>query len=292
MDEELRTLQRAYQATGDQTAASKMILASMRAYNIDGEITAYFLENTHREWDEREIIYISWNPKTNLVRIIIAAYEFYDYDDLSENRPTPRLPEHMTQAEKNRYEEQLDKYQSQALGQIQLFLFKAQLRDDLTWENFEMSQPWNTLDIYEEKLGPEFFSYSGYSVFRTQLPTTPEVVILNTLNMERDLEGKVETIDEPSEINTEFGNRCEDYPCCGHDICPRYWTSGERAEVICECGASLPSNSRFSICESCLRRHVEGDSPYDYDPDYGPDYDDDYLDEDEPDYDDDYPDEY
>jgi hypothetical protein len=283
MDEELRSLQRVYQGTGDQLAASKMILASMRAYNINGEIAAYLLENqdTFGEWDEHEIIYISWNSETGLIRIIVTAYNFYTYDQLRDNRPSPRLPEHMTPSQKYHYEEQLEDYLSQSLGQIQIFSFRAHIRDDLTWEDFEISHPWNPLDIYQETLRPNFFSSSVLGT-PPQIPIPPQIEIFNTLHVERNLEGKVESLDEPPEINTEFGDRCEDYPCCGHDICPRRWTDGRQAEVICVCGASLPPNSRFSICDSCLKRPMEGDSPYDYDyPDYEEDEpDDDYSEDD------------
>ena len=45
---------------------------------------------------------------------------------------------------------------------------------------------------------------------------------------------------------------CEDYPACGHDICPPHWEHGGQAAVICVCGAILPLSSRSSLCESCL----------------------------------------
>jgi len=49
-------------------------------------------------------------------------------------------------------------------------------------------------------------------------------------------------------------NRCEDYPACGHDICPDLDPdTGEQLNMRCVCGAEVPLGSRFSLCESCLR---------------------------------------
>lgn len=45
---------------------------------------------------------------------------------------------------------------------------------------------------------------------------------------------------------------CEDYPSCGHDICPPYLGHIQIA-VVCVCGALLDKNSRTSLCERCLQ---------------------------------------
>jgi len=56
---------------------------------------------------------------------------------------------------------------------------------------------------------------------------------------------------------------CEDYPCCGHfDIvdgrrvccCPDFDESGRQLNMICVCGAKLPINNPYSICDACLRQ--------------------------------------
>lgn len=71
-------------------------------------------------------------------------------------------------------------------------------------------------------------------------------------------------------------SRCEDFPCCGHEAgcCPDYDESGKQINMICTCGAKLPINNRYSICDSCLN-DLDGDEGYE------PDYDDphDYSDE-------------
>lgn len=51
--------------------------------------------------------------------------------------------------------------------------------------------------------------------------------------------------------------RCEDFPCCGHEpgCCPDFDPeSGRQLNMKCTCGATLPINSRYSICDGCLNR--------------------------------------
>jgi hypothetical protein len=58
--------------------------------------------------------------------------------------------------------------------------------------------------------------------------------------------------------------------------CPDYDPdTGRQLNMICVCGAVLPINNRYSICDSCLRH--DPDDPYGYDGGYEP----------EPEYDDD-----
>ncbi len=47
-------------------------------------------------------------------------------------------------------------------------------------------------------------------------------------------------------------SQCEDYPCCGHDICPDYDESGRQLNMKCVCGATVPLESCSSLCPSCL----------------------------------------
>ena len=48
--------------------------------------------------------------------------------------------------------------------------------------------------------------------------------------------------------------RCEDFPCCGHEMgcCPDFDQSGRQLNMICVCGARLSINNRSSICNGCL----------------------------------------
>jgi len=48
--------------------------------------------------------------------------------------------------------------------------------------------------------------------------------------------------------------RCEDFPCCGHEAgcCPSYDEAGRQTDMVCTCGARLPINNRYSICDTCL----------------------------------------
>lgn len=61
---------------------------------------------------------------------------------------------------------------------------------------------------------------------------------------------------------------CEDWPCCGHELgcCPDYDASGRQLNMRCTCGAVLPLNRRFSICDTCLNRGDE-DTRFDEAPD-------------------------
>jgi len=54
--------------------------------------------------------------------------------------------------------------------------------------------------------------------------------------------------------------RCEDFPCCGHELgcCPDYDpVTGEQLNMKCTCGATVPLTSRYSICEGCLQRDLD-----------------------------------
>lgn len=74
--------------------------------------------------------------------------------------------------------------------------------------------------------------------------------------------------------------RCEDFPCCGHEAgcCPDLYESGKQLNMVCICGAKLPINNRYSICNTCLRRGSEEDGEmmdrdmHDFDDDAEPDY--------------------
>lgn len=82
--------------------------------------------------------------------------------------------------------------------------------------------------------------------------------------------------------------RCEDFPCCGHELgcCPDYDEAGRQRNMRCTCGAILPLNNRVSICKACLKRMAieDGEYPDDYeceDTDYWDDEDNEYDKEDE-----------
>ncbi len=46
---------------------------------------------------------------------------------------------------------------------------------------------------------------------------------------------------------------CEDFPCCGHDICPSFDREGKQLNMVCVCGQELPVNSFSSMCRNCIR---------------------------------------
>lgn len=64
--------------------------------------------------------------------------------------------------------------------------------------------------------------------------------------------------------------RCEDFPCCGHELgcCPDFDPeTGKQLNMKCVCGATVPIDSRFSLCRTCLKQGSddEPDDPYDVD---------------------------
>jgi len=69
-------------------------------------------------------------------------------------------------------------------------------------------------------------------------------------------------------------SRCEDYPCCGHEsgCCPSFDEDGRQTDMKCTCGASVPLDSRVSICEACIA--IDDAEREDYQPDWS-EYDDD-----------------
>lgn len=68
--------------------------------------------------------------------------------------------------------------------------------------------------------------------------------------------------------------RCCDFPCCGHELgcCPDFDPeTGKQLNTKCVCGATIPLNSKYSICDSCL--HCEDEDYYDnLDHDYSMNY--------------------
>lgn len=65
---------------------------------------------------------------------------------------------------------------------------------------------------------------------------------------------------------------CEDFPACGHEsgCCPDFDPdTGKQLNMRCTCGATVPIDSRFSVCDGCLgrsRRSQGGDHAPDDEP--------------------------
>ena len=64
--------------------------------------------------------------------------------------------------------------------------------------------------------------------------------------------------------------RCEDFPCCGHELgcCPDFDEAGKQLNMKCTCGATVPLRSRSSLCSSCLNADRHDDRPDFYGDDY------------------------
>jgi len=66
--------------------------------------------------------------------------------------------------------------------------------------------------------------------------------------------------------------RCEDFPCCGHELgcCPDFDEAGRQLNMKCVCGATVALGSRTSLCAGCLGgQHRPLDAPFDEEMDYG-----------------------
>jgi len=81
--------------------------------------------------------------------------------------------------------------------------------------------------------------------------------------------------------------RCEDFPCCGHELgcCPDFDEAGRQLNMKCVCGATVPLGGS-SLCQSCLSRDEDGnllddDGFNDRSPEYDDDDDDDDFDNDD-----------
>lgn len=290
MDEELRNLQREYRSSGDRAIGARMVSAAIRAADLPGQVTNYlvnhppsygYVDDESRDWDAEETIYSSWDSETNRVCIVIAAYVFYTYTELQNNYPPPEPQMHFSSEWGRReYEDRWGSHENQSRGFVNLLSFVFQLLPDLSWEGPTLHFL-HRHDIHKNTISNTMFK--NYIFGNAENP--PNVVVLvDNLAREHDLTDKLETPDSFPELIDEFGGSCEDFPACGHSAgqCPQMWSTGQQAEILCVCGASLPPNSRFSICDSCLRQPMEGDDPYDSpfydDRDY---YDDDIYDDDD-----------
>ncbi len=72
---------------------------------------------------------------------------------------------------------------------------------------------------------------------------------------------------QPSPIRNQIiMARCEDYPCCGHELgcCPDFDENGRQLNMICVCGAKLPIDNPSSICDACMRSEDEEEFGCDY----------------------------
>jgi hypothetical protein len=93
------------------------------------------------------------------------------------------------------------------------------------------------IDDVEELIQIIFNDIAHYPCYIIYQPWTPA--------MEREEE-------EPRSYGR---GQCEDYPCCGHEpgCCPARDENGRQLDMKCVCGASVPLNSRSSLCRSCLQ---------------------------------------
>lgn len=266
-------LRRDFISNRDEVSGAKYLHASMRVSDIIGRVLSLAGEEYGSEATS-ELIYIGW-------RIDAPAYPGYgignvrlvvltkDYGLEVEDPPTPQLVEHMSSSQKWNYENAWNDYHNQVRGTLHIDAhdFAYNLNSD-TWEydtGYELgSLSPETATMQTIK---NMHCHEGGS---SQIEDPDDIVILNRLNEDVTFADELEPLDDEPTLET---GGCEDYPCCGHDICPARWSTGQQADMRCVCGASVPLNSRFSICNSCMNA-PDPDDPYGggYDDDPGPDY--------------------
>lgn len=84
--------------------------------------------------------------------------------------------------------------------------------------------------------------------------------------------------------------RCEDFPCCGHEMgcCPDFDSeTGAQLNMVCVCGAKVPVDSSYSLCSYCLTHDEDGRPTNGEEEDSEEDFDDDDDDFDEDEFEDD-----
>jgi len=265
MDETIQKLQRDYAATGDETIGLSLINALLRNKYFDARIRQHISAHLGYSADY-ETFYTAWSPVDDNVLIINIVRNY------SEPTPPPRvqLREHLSSHELWAYERSWDEYNSQYRGEIIAFLHLFAPKDSTGVYEYRHFSAVSTLQPVLYWFGRQL-DLLATAQLRHGLPGSQWISIIDRLSADYDFAEELEPLEEEPEIDNEFGDHCEDYPACGHDICPRHFTTGEQAEMVCVCGRSLPPDSRYSICADCLRE----DDWDDYGPEYG-DYDEDY----------------
>lgn len=89
-------------------------------------------------------------------------------------------------------------------------------------------------------------------------PTRGSVIILNQIDL---------TLFPRHVIPTLQMGPCEDYPACGHDICPPF-LGGIQVANVCTCGRFIPRHSSSSLCRGCLRGPGSEEDEFGYTEDF------------------------
>ena len=276
MDELLRDLERKY-AAGNPEAGAAYYSALMRRDNLIDQLEKECLSRyscSTQSYDtipRVQTVYIGWDPTTR--HITTGVIIIYYFTDLLPP-PKARMDRFMDEGERWNYRRAWDDYLSQERGDMHVFVCSSALEDN--------GQNWTSDCHLLATRSPTNMKNVKKILFSSHtLSTRDHSVLASLLDAEEDFEGDLEDLEEHPEIIDEI---CEDYPCCGHDICPPRWSDGGQASMVCTCGTLLPVNSRFSICNDCLGVGYDDFGYREYD---GPDDEGDYdEDDEEDDYDD------
>ena len=246
MDAELRDYWRSYIATGEALDIARFCALSYRAGLLE-EIERHSLEiaepmRSGREITKMDVIPVwgGWDPDMNRLTTVVAVLQAFKGEE-------PPRAQFMFEShyDYNRYVADWQRYFEDNAGEIQLVRCDSTFNTGVeTWEHDCALM--DTLPI----MGMEYVwanVRNNYGFFTR--PST--LVIFSNVDHYRIDLNYAELGHMPTEQDVIYDN-CEDYPACGHDICPPRWEGGGQAAVVCVCGALLPLNNRSSLCDSCL----------------------------------------
>jgi len=261
MDELTQSLRREFLATGDTEAGARYVQSLLRTSGVQNQV----IERVSQEYEVEEIdfIYIGWVPEEDRVRFIVLAKNF-ELENL-QDPPRPKIEEHMEYWERENYEQAWQNYYDQPRGSMHLLLYDflyALETDSWELETYEYLDGPYPESTTMEKLRNRVYPVIGGTIEDAE----DDIEVFNRLHEDINFADELPELEERPVLEP---GPCEDYPACGHDICPAYWSTGQQAEMRCVCGASVPIGSRSSLCRSCLTA-PDPDDPYGYD-DYHPD---------------------
>jgi len=254
MDLEIRELLRRYYG-GDDSATLPLVTAIIRSTNIFRQIEADIED--YRGGGDYALDPIYIGVLGNLVRFVFLISEESEIF----SPPEPKLTEHLDHEAQFEYQEAWREYWNQDAGHISVEILDYTCDfESGTWELD------NAYTIGHFVFGPnsnvtmeKIRNLDASKAGSPRIEDPQLLPILNRLDIDY-------TFDSPEfEEEPELFDQCELFPFCGHQkgYCGRRWgwEGGRKAEIICVCGASIPPDSRFSICNDCLYA-PDPDDPY------------------------------
>jgi len=250
MDELTQRLRREYLATGDPQAGIGYMQSLLRTSGVQDQI----LREAGRDYNGNpEFIYIGWIPGNAYIRFIVLIRDY----GLEIEPPIPKIKEHMEEYEYYNYESSWSEYLNQTRGILHILIYDYSY--DLEDDSWELQESEHLDGLNPESTTMEMIRNHHYPILGGTIESAEDdIIILNRLHENVSFKDELPELDEEPVLET---GRCEDFPACGHDICPDRWSDGRQADMKCVCGASVPITSRYSLCQRCLHA-PDPDDPY------------------------------